>query len=97
MRLIYHRLAVRDVREILYYYEKEAGIRLADRFFDDLLETLDRVVANPRHFPPFGEVMRRANLRGFPYHFIFHEKDWGIKVMIVRHHRRHPNYGLRRK
>ena len=97
MRLIYHRLAVRDVREILSYYEEEAGTRLADRFFEELLEILDRIIANPRHFPPFGGVMRRANLGGFPYHVIFQEKDWGVKVMIVRHHRRHPKYGLRRK
>lgn len=97
MSLVYHRLAVRDVREILEYYEKEAGPPLADRFFNDLLATVDRVVANPRHFPPLGRVVRRANLAAFPYHLLYEEKPWGIKVMVVRHHRRSPRHGLRRQ
>lgn len=35
MKLIYHRLAVRDVRDMLDYYESEAGPQLADRFFSE--------------------------------------------------------------
>jgi hypothetical protein len=32
----------------------------------------------------------------FPYHFLYQERSWGIKVTVVRHHRRHPRDGLRR-
>ena len=39
MRVVYHRLAVRDVRQILDHYEIEAGTQLADRFFNDLMAT----------------------------------------------------------
>jgi hypothetical protein len=52
---------------------------------------------NPKHFPPLGEFVRRANLTDFPYHFLYEEKHWGIKVMVVRHHRRNPRYGLKRQ
>lgn len=62
MKVVYHRLAVRDVREILEHYENEAGPALADRFFADLLATLAKAFSNPGHFPPLGEALRRANL-----------------------------------
>ena len=96
MKVIYHRLAVRDVREILDHYQVEAGSQLADRFINEVLATVAKALANPKHFPPFGEVMRRANLADFPYHVLYEEKHWGIKVVVVRHHRRNPRYGLRR-
>jgi len=98
MKLIYHRLAVRDIRDVLDYYESEAGIALADRFFNELLTIIDKIQANPRQFPPLSDTgLRRANLTNFPYHVLYEERLWGIKVMIVRHHRRSPGYGLRRQ
>ena len=98
MKLIYHRLAVRDVRNVLDYYESEAGGPLADRFFNEPLAIIDKIQANPRHFPPLPDTgLRRANLTNFPYHVLYEERLWGIKVMVVRHHRRSPRYGLRRQ
>ena len=96
MKVVYHRLAVRDVRQILDYYESQAGSNLADRFFTDLLATIGKALENPRHFPPLSGSMRRANLPDFPYHFLYEEKSWGIKLMVVRHHHRNPRYGMRR-
>jgi plasmid stabilization system protein ParE len=43
MKLIYHRLAVRDVREVVDYYESEAGTQLADRFFGKLLDAIGKI------------------------------------------------------
>jgi len=97
VKVTYHRLAVRDVREILDHYESEAGSALADRFFGALLATIGKALENPRHFPPLGEVVRRANISGFPYHILYEEKAWGVRVTVVRHHRRHPRFGLRRQ
>ena len=97
MKLIYHRLAVRDVRQILDHYEIEVGGHLADRFFKDLLETVSKAMINPRHFPLVAPNMRRANLTSFPYHVLYEERPWGNKIMVVRHHRRSPRYGMRRQ
>ncbi len=97
MKVVYHRSAARDVRQILDHYDGEAGPQLADRFFKDLLGTISKALSNPLHFPPIHESLRRANLADFPYHFLYEEKPWGIKVMVVRHHRRNPRYGQRRQ
>ena len=66
-------------------------------FFADFLRTVAKALENPRHFTPAGEVMRRANLDEFPYHFLYEERPWGIKVTVVRHHRRSPRYGASRQ
>lgn len=97
MKVIYHRLAVREIRQILDHYEAEGGSHLADQFFADFLATLTKARENPRHFPPLGELLRRANLADFPYHFLYEERLWGIKIMVMRHHRRSPRHGLRRQ
>lgn len=49
----------------------------------DLLRTVAKTLENPRHFPPAGVVMRRANLAEFPYHFLYQERPWGIKVTVA--------------
>lgn len=98
VELIYHRLAVRDVREVLDYYDNEAGSHLADRFYEDLMAVIGKIQTNPRHFPPLVYTrLRRGNLTNFPYHVIYEECAGVIKVMVVRHHRRNPLYGLRRQ
>ena len=51
MKLIYHKLAVRDVREILGHYELEEGKHLGDRFFGELLATPGMALSNPEYFP----------------------------------------------
>lgn len=93
MKVVYHRSAAREVRQILDHYHGEAGPQLADRFFKDLLGTISKAISNPMHFPPIHESLRRANLTEFPYHFPYEERTWGIKVMVVRHHRPNPRYG----
>jgi len=76
MKLIYHRLAVRDVREVLDYYEDEAGSHLTDRFFADFLAIIDKIRANPQHFPPLADTgLRRANLISFPYHILYEDRN----------------------
>lgn len=97
MKVIYHRLSIRDVRQILDHYETAGGSKLADRFFEDLIATISKASGNLKFFPPFGGSTRRANLSSFPYHVVYEENLWGIKVMIVRHHQRDPNYGSRRQ
>ncbi len=97
MKAIYHRLAAKDVRAIMDYYSDESGPGLAERFLAEFLRTVEKACGNPRCFPPLDGPVRRANLDGFPYHFLYEERSFGIRVMVVRHHRRNPDYGLRRR
>jgi hypothetical protein len=53
-------------------------------------------LANPSRFHPIKPGLHRANLKRFPYHFIYREIPEGIRVTLVRHHRRHPDLGIDR-
>ena len=96
MEVIYHPLVRRDVEEVLTYYRK-ASPQLADEFHGELRSIINRAAGNPLGFPPADQGFRRANLKRFPYHVLYEVQLDYVRVMLVRHHKRHPNYGLPRQ
>jgi plasmid stabilization system protein ParE len=96
-RVIFHRLVQRDMNDVLHYYTKEAGEIVADRFFQTFLQVVERVISSPEYFHPVSPVLRRADITGFPYHFLYRVADDSVRILVLRHDRRHPSFGLRRK
>jgi len=96
-RVIFHRLVQRDMDGILRYYREEAAISVADRFFETFLHVIDSALTSPKRFHPITSALRRANIPGFPYHFLYRETNFGIRILVLRHDRRHPDYGMRRQ
>lgn len=94
--VLFHRLVQRDMNGILCYYREQASETLADQFFETFLETIGQAVANPQGFHFANSVYRRANLPRFPYHFLYRETPRGIRILVLRHDRRNPKYGLNR-
>jgi plasmid stabilization system protein ParE len=95
--IIFHPSVRRDLNGILRYYADEGGENLADRFFDTFMAAATSAEAHPGRFhPAAGTVFRRAQIPGFPYHFLFRETPYGIRVSVVRHDKRHPDFGTRR-
>ncbi|EDY83035.1 hypothetical protein VDG1235_3953 [Verrucomicrobiia bacterium DG1235] len=41
--------------------------------------------------------LKRANMPNFPYHLLFSIHGQGVRILVLRHHRRHPRYGMSRK
>ncbi len=96
-RLVFQRLVQRDMNEILGYYLSEAGEIVADRFYQTFLQVVNRALENPEYFHPVSPLLRRAPIPGFPYHFLYRSTSHGIRILVLRHDRRHPSFGLRRK
>jgi plasmid stabilization system protein ParE len=96
-RVVYHRLVERDLRTALDYYEAEGGRKLADRFFLEVGAVGEGIAANPTGHHFSGDGLRRASLASFPYHFLYEIEGETIWIAVLRHDRRHPNFGLRRK
>jgi plasmid stabilization system protein ParE len=95
MNVAYHPAVRRDVRNILRHYD-EVPIRLGDAFWDELQALIEQARTNPDRFHPAERGLRRANMSNFPYHFLYRVRPGGIRVIVVRHHERHPNHGARR-
>jgi ParE toxin of type II toxin-antitoxin system, parDE len=94
--LILHTGAAKDAREIGARYSKISH-ELGERFWQELQKTLDQIEANPgrNHFASPG--LRRANLNNFPYHVLYGDGPTCTRVFVIRHHHRHPEFGLRRQ
>jgi toxin ParE1/3/4 len=96
MEVVYHPLVQRDVAEVLAYYHKVSG-RLANEFYDELRSMINEAAENPLKFPPAEQGFRRVNLKRFPYHVLYEVRPAQVRVLLVRHHKRHPRYGLDRE
>ena len=95
--VIFHKFVQRDMNEIIRYYTNEAGDALADRFYSAFISTVEKALSNPEYFHPLHGVVRRASISRFPYHFLYRKTASGIRVLVLRHDRRHPNYGMSRR
>ncbi|MGI8604751.1 MAG: type II toxin-antitoxin system RelE/ParE family toxin [Verrucomicrobiales bacterium] len=95
--MIFHRLVQRDLSAILKHYENEGGEKLAERFFTEIEAVIAPLRENPQRFHFVQADLRRADLPSFPYHFLYQESPRGIPVLVLRHDRRHPDYGMSRR
>jgi plasmid stabilization system protein ParE len=95
--LIFHRLIKRDLRTVLTHYEQEVGPDLAARFQQEFEDLALRIEQNPRRFHFVSEVLRRANFPTFPYHVLYRETTEGARILVLRHHRRKPSFGIGRQ
>jgi plasmid stabilization system protein ParE len=93
----FNRLVQSDLRIVLQYYETVGGKKLADRFFDEVTAVVLAIEQRPGSFHPVAEGLRRANMPTFPYHFLFRERVGSVRVLVLRHHRRHPTFGRKRE
>ncbi len=96
MRIEYHPSVRQDVAEAVRRY-KAVSEKLANDFIAELRRVIAVAGANPGRFHQVKLTLHRANLKRFPYHFIYREIPEGIRVMLVRHHRRHPDAGMERR
>lgn len=92
----YHPRVPTEVREAVQYYE-EISQKLGDDFWNELTQALEYARQFPEHHHFDAGGHRRSNLKRFPYHFLFQEKEDRIRIIVVRHNRRDPKYGMRRK
>lgn len=97
MRLVLHPKVSSDVQAIMEYYERVAGSELADDFYSELRRFMLEAAGRPESFSIRERELRRVNLHRFPYHFLFRIVGDSVRILVVRHHRRHPSLGIRRQ
>ena len=95
MEVAYHPEVRREVIAILRYYHAISPA-LATEFHQELQATIDRAAENPLRFHAADKGFRRANLMRFPYHVIYEASSQSIRVMVVRHNKRRPDFGMER-
>ncbi|HEX4631085.1 MAG TPA: type II toxin-antitoxin system RelE/ParE family toxin [Chthoniobacterales bacterium] len=97
MRLVLHPKVYSDIEKIMQYYEQVATRELADQFYSELRDFMAAAAATPEQFAVRDRDIRRANLRRFPYHFLFRVIGDAVRILVIRHHRRDPSLGSERR
>ena len=97
MRLVLHPKVHSDVDAIMEYYERVASRELADDFYAELRRFMLDAADRPESFSIRERDLRRVNLQRFPYHFLFRIVSDAVRILVVRHHRRHPSLSIHRR
>ena len=96
MKVGYHPAVQNDVNRALRRYD-HISRSLGDQFWDELKRHIQTAAVNPFRFRPYLKDLRRANLKRFPYHFLYRILSDRIRVTALRHHKQHPAFGLQRR
>jgi hypothetical protein len=77
MRLVLHRRICSDVDEIMDFYQRAEHPELAEEFYHELHHFMQDAARRPYRNHFFKADLRRANLKRFPYHFLYRVVgDW---------------------
>lgn len=93
MNLSFHPQAATDLADIVAFYKKEANAQVASRFLDEFERVARLLAENPGFGTPFELPRRIYPLRIFPYAVVYRPVNDGLRILVVRHHSRHPNHG----
>ena len=97
MRVEYHPAVQRELEEIRDYYE-DRSLGLGRAFIDEFESQILRIAATPERWMIVDLDIRRCLMTRFPYVIYFRCAGTDrIRIMIVKHQRRHPKWGLGRQ
>lgn len=96
MNVVFHPRVFSEIDAIMKYYEEVADAQLAGDFYHEFRSRVLEAAEHPEHFSERVGGFRRVNLKRFPYNFLFRERAEHIRVLVVRHHARHSDYGTKR-
>ncbi len=97
MKVEYHPLTVFDLNNAIAYYNQQRG-GLGDEFRSEVYAAIAHVRENPSRYITVAHGIRRCFVHRFPYSVLFRfiNKE-AIRILVIRHHRRHPGFGLSRR
>ncbi len=97
MEIEYHPAIERELREIIEHYNSVSP-GLGNEFLNEFERQVLNIASNPLQWVEIQDGVRRALLRRFPYMMYFRvvRKEL-LRITVVKHQRRHPGFGLKRK
>ena len=91
----YHPLTASDLNRAVSYYKRQ---RPGEELRAEVYETIALIRSNPLQFVIVERAIRRAFVHRFPYSVLFRVvNDETVRVLVIRHHRRRPGFGLSRR
>jgi plasmid stabilization system protein ParE len=91
MRLVYHPDAEKELIEAARFYERRVA-GLGDRFLREFDAAVAEIAAAPDRYRRVEDDLRRCVMRRFPYAIYYRPEGGALRILVVKHHSRHPDY-----
>jgi len=91
----FHKQVQKDLNKALEHYYSITE-ELGDDFFVEFSVGIAKVVKNPRFYHFDSSGLRRFSLERFPYHCLYDIKGEEVRIWVLRHDSRRPEFGTRR-
>ncbi len=92
MKIEFHPFTIDDIIDAEAYYEEQRP-GLSQAFRAEVLQAIEHIAENPLVYAEVNGV-RRALLRHFPFSIVYRIlKNDTIRILLIRHHKRHPTFG----
>ena len=97
MKVEFHSQTANDLNNAIAYYN-ELRVGLGDALRAEIHATIDNILLNPKQFAVVERELRRSFVHRFPYSVLFRMVGTDVvRVLVIRHHRQHPRFGLGRQ
>lgn len=96
MKVTLHPDAEQDIMDAASFYEREGSAALAARFVREFGRVAELIGEYPEIGAPRGNGLRGVAMVVFPYTVIYRSGTSLTKILVVKHNRRHPNFGSKR-
>jgi plasmid stabilization system protein ParE len=97
LKFTLHPAAERDLADAARFSRREAGRAVALRFLDEFEPIAPLVAEQPGLGTPTAGGRRWFPPHGFPYAVICRPTDDGVRILVVRHQHRDPDFGQTRR
>jgi plasmid stabilization system protein ParE len=91
MRLTYHPEAEAELIEAAQFYEARSP-GLGARFLRDFDMAVAEIQESPALWPLVDNDLRCRTLRRFPFSIYYRVFPDALRILVVKHHSRHPDY-----
>ena len=97
MRIEYHPQTADDLNSALQFYEGERpGLGAECR--EEIYNAINRIKGSPTLYRKVEGEIRRCLVRRFPFSILYRViGNEVVRILVIRHHRKHPRFGQSRR
>ena len=96
MRVIYHPAAESELIESARFYEQRVP-GLGREFVGAVDQAIAAIAEDPKRWRIVRADVRRHVMPRFPFAIYYRLLEDHLRILTIKHHKRHPNYGQDRR
>lgn len=96
MRVSWHPEAEEEMLESARFYDRRV-VGLGRELLDAIDTTVVEIASDPQRFEIVENEIRRHRVKRFPFCIYYRFATGSVRILVVKHHSRHPDYWKHRR